>query len=267
MSALYRAFLRSPNFKGKSRIDRAVKSVFFAPRPSAVGDGFSMWLDPMEWTQAELLANGVVEPLTTRLMRKLLSPGDVYVDVGAHVGFHTLTARARVGASGRVVAIEPQPYNCERILQNWSLNGYENLDLLVAVAGARAGTAALHQQAGTDKARLSLALDGVNDRPQRFHVAMVTVDEVVRALAIDRVALAKIDVEGYEPQVIEGMVATLPRCAHVILEALPAESRGQAFLAMMETLRASGFRLMTVSGEPYDASRELPENNVWASRS
>lgn len=100
------------------------------PHATYIKSGFYMYLDPLEWMQITLLSGQTTEPQTMRLFERLLKPGDVYLDVGAHVGFHTL-----VGAEGRVIAIEPQPYNCDRILRNWHLNGYENLFLYVAVAG------------------------------------------------------------------------------------------------------------------------------------
>ena len=264
--ALYRSFLRLPAFKGKPMMDRLLKAAWYAPRPSRLANGLAMWLDPMEWTQAELLAKGVIEPLTTALMRRLLGDGATYVDVGAHVGFHTLTARQCVGAGGRVVAVEPQPYNCERILHNWQLNGFENLDLFVAAAGARSGMVALRQQAATDKARLSLALEGVNDQPQRYHVAMVAVDDVVRDLGIERIDLVKIDVEGYESQVIEGMRNTLARASHLVFEMLPAGAGGAAGRELLEGLRAAGFDARTVTGEWLSGLDAIQENNVWCTR-
>jgi hypothetical protein len=59
-----------------------------------------MELDPMEWTQSDLLRDGSIETLTSALYTKLLHDGDRYVDVGAHVGYHTLLARHCIGAEG-----------------------------------------------------------------------------------------------------------------------------------------------------------------------
>ncbi len=50
-----------------------------------------------------------LEPETIKLYEKLLEPGDIFIDVGAHVGLHSLIARHHVGPSGKVIAIEPQP--------------------------------------------------------------------------------------------------------------------------------------------------------------
>src|SRR6476620_8678632 len=78
--------------------------------------GFLMDLDPWEWLQANLRVHGIVEPLTTRLYSQILRKADVVLDIGAHVGYQALLARSLVGDSGRVIAVEPQPYNAGKIL-------------------------------------------------------------------------------------------------------------------------------------------------------
>src|ERR1700730_18322195 len=121
---LYRRLLRLPEFMGKSRLIGFYRSVFFlTPRPRLI-HGLRMELDPLEWTQSDLIKNGSLEPLTSALYGKLLRAGDTYVDVGAHIGFHTLVARHYVGQSGRLIAVEPQPYNCQKLLANWRANDF-----------------------------------------------------------------------------------------------------------------------------------------------
>src|SRR5206468_1566389 len=110
-SRLYVNLLRFPNFKGKGRIENSVRKLFFASPRYEVVHGLRMELSPLEWTEITLMRDGIIEPKTTALFGTLLRPSDVYVDVGAHVGFHTLVARHHVGESGKVIAVEPQPYN------------------------------------------------------------------------------------------------------------------------------------------------------------
>src|ERR1700693_4603799 len=62
--------------------------------------GLRMELDPWEWYQNQIRSNRSIEPLTIALFKRLLAPGDIYVDVGAHVGYHTLIARTLIGDSG-----------------------------------------------------------------------------------------------------------------------------------------------------------------------
>ena len=86
-----------------------------------------MDLDPTEWFQNQLRRGNEIEPQTLDAYRAILEPGYVYIDVGAHIGYQTLVARKSVGPSGMVIAIEPQPYSCARIVKNWSLNQFGNV--------------------------------------------------------------------------------------------------------------------------------------------
>ena len=151
---LYRATLRLPKFRGQSRITAFLRRQL-APSVTEI-DGVRMQLDPMEWAQIDILKYGCLEPSTLALFKRLLHPGDTYIDVGAHVGYHALMARKLIGPTGHILAIEPQPYNCEKLLINASLNDIANITTVVAAVGERDGTIVLHDQVATDKSRLIL---------------------------------------------------------------------------------------------------------------
>ena len=265
-SKLYVSLLRFPSFKGKGRIEKSVRRHFLASPRYEVVHGLRMELSPLEWTEITLMRDGVIEPQTTALFGSLLRPSDVYVDVGAHVGFHTLVARHHVGESGRVIAVEPQPYNCQKVLANWRANGFSNIVLYVAAAGERGGVAVLHDQAAHDKSRLSLCLEPVNDEAQRFQVPVVSIEDLFREQGVGSVRLLKIDVEGYELEVVRGLRACGRVIENIIFEVLgaPAGLSDRSHLLLDEVKRL-GYRLRTVEGKPWDVPGPLPENNVWAS--
>ncbi|MFZ5669634.1 MAG: FkbM family methyltransferase [Pseudomonadota bacterium] len=261
--SLYKALLRMPRFRGRHRLE-AVFRRWLLPAVDTV-DGIQMELDPQEWLQIHLMAGELPEPATTALLRSLLRPGDVCIDVGAHVGFLTLAAAQRVGPTGQVVAIEPQPYNCDRILMNSQANGLENIVVVMAAAGDRDGFARLHNQKRNDKARLTLAGGGVSDVSTRFEVPLARVDSVAARWGLDRVRLIKIDVEGFEREVFAGARETLARADHVIFECLP-DMDPAVVRVLVETLRAEGFTLRGVDGAAWAPGAALVEHNVWASR-
>src|ERR1035441_2630608 len=64
--------------------------------------------------------------LNQLVIRQVLQPGDLYVDVGANVGMHSLLASHRVGANGRVVAIEPNPTTFRALQLHAMLNNVDN---------------------------------------------------------------------------------------------------------------------------------------------
>jgi FkbM family methyltransferase len=265
--SLYRSLLRLPAFKGKSRLIQLFRTAFFSPQTARLGDGIVLDLDPLEWTQADILRDGGIEPLTTELYRKLLKRGDTYVDVGAHIGFHTLVARSYVGETGRVIAVEPQPYNCHKILTNWRANKFENLVLYIAAVGEGNGHVPLHAQDPTETSRLSLCLEPVNDQPQVFQVPMMRLDRILQGQQIRHVRLLKIDVEGYELETLNGLGECSSMVENIILEVLETSSKlSEKSEMLVETLRRLGYSLKSVDGKPWAQGRPLSENNLWATR-
>ena len=70
------------------------------------------YCDPRDLIQRMILHFGVWEPDVSRVIEQSLAPGDVFVDIGANIGYDTLLASSRVGPTGRVVSIEASPRSC-----------------------------------------------------------------------------------------------------------------------------------------------------------
>lgn len=70
------------------------------------------------------------EPDVTKIIQKILEPGDVFVDVGANVGFFTLLGLTLVGPEGKVYAFEPDPKNIDRIKFHCENNKYDNVEVI-----------------------------------------------------------------------------------------------------------------------------------------
>jgi FkbM family methyltransferase len=100
---------------------------------------------------------------------------------------------------------------------------FENLFLYVAAAGSQDAFVGLNEQSSFDRARLSLHLPPVNDRPQRFQVPLVRLDTIITSRKLGHVRLAKIDVEGYENEVLQGLEGSAECIDNIILEVLDAD--------------------------------------------
>ncbi|MET0274570.1 MAG: FkbM family methyltransferase [Phenylobacterium sp.] len=224
-----------------------------------------MQLDPQEWLQIEMLSGAAVEPQTLELFARLLRPGDTMIDVGAHVGLHALVSARLVGPGGRVLAVEPQPYNCERTMTNAAANGFRNIHVVCAAAGAESGTVVLRQQTGTDKARLTLTGEGVNDTGLTFEVPVVRLDELARRHSLQHVRLLKIDVEGFEPEVLAGARELLANLDNLVIEILPSGDDVRVG-RMLDLIESAGFEFKSVTGAPWRRGEKLLESNLWACR-
>ena len=120
--------------------------------------------------------------------RRILRPGDLFLDVGANVGSYTIWA-GELGAD--VIALEPAPDTYDLLLENIGLNGYRT-EAIQAAAGAACGTA-----------RFTSGLDCVNrlDAKGSAQTRMVTIDSL---LGERTAAGMKVDVEGFEIEVLRG---------------------------------------------------------------
>lgn len=146
----------------------------------------------------------------TRFYRAFVKPGVQCFDIGANKGERTAIFRS-LGA--RVVALEPQE-SCYNILQK-KFGRDKNITLLKAAAGAHNGTGQLMLCDESDEcATLSPAFVDTYAHIQQFHwssseaVRIVTLEELCRQHGVP--ALCKIDVEGYEPEVLAGLQQALP---------------------------------------------------------
>ena len=135
------------------------------------------------------------------VMSRYLRAGDVAVDVGANVGTTALAMAQQVGPQGHVIALEPQPVVAHCLAAALAANGLSQVRLLTVAAGQQSGMVKMDfSQPLSNHATAKVASQGDS-------VPMIRLDD----LELARCALIKIDVEGYECQVIEGARATSGR--------------------------------------------------------
>src|SRR5208283_722027 len=79
------------------------------------------------------------EFLCTKIIMAHLKPGGVFIDIGANVGYYSIKAFHRLGPSGRVLAIEPNPVVIRRLKRNMSLSGADAIELYEVALSDRAG--------------------------------------------------------------------------------------------------------------------------------
>jgi FkbM family methyltransferase len=174
------------------------------------------------------------EPAVSKLIREYLKPGMTFVDVGANIGIFTLLGARLVGTEGRVLALEPMPDNFRILRANVALNGLSNVSCIPKAGGAAPG-----------KARLFLSTYGgshsMTENPPGFTGDVLEVD-IVRLDAMTgfpHIDLLKIDVEGSELEVIEGLGRV--SVGRIVLEYNSERMRqrglsGEEFLRRLERL-------------------------------
>jgi FkbM family methyltransferase len=133
-----------------------------------------------------------------------LKRGDVFIDVGAHIGRYTLLLAKIVGKYGKVISIEPDPDNFRALIRGIELNGLDNVIPINAALWSEETFMPLYR--GDVSEHRSL----VGWRSNEYIlVKATTLDKVLDELEIEKVDWVKIDVVGSELEVLNGMSATL----------------------------------------------------------
>ena len=150
-----------------------------------------------------LVRTGVFDICVTETLFRLLDRGEVAVDVGAHVGYMTSVMAARVGPTGNVIAVEPQPDVFEELEHNvaaWREGGLSTEIALHRVAlSDQSGTSRLSRPGdGWDRGGASLARVG----EATYEVPLRTLADLLAG--VDRIAVVKVDVEGHQLEVLQG---------------------------------------------------------------
>jgi len=167
------------------------------------------------------MAMGRYEPRTTQLFEEIVKPGMVVVDVGAHVGYYSLLAARHVGDTGIVYSFEPEPQNYAQLVNNISLNGYNNVRPVNYGLGRTTGPSVLYLTS-LDNGRHSIyrVKTGIQSE---IAIETTTLDIFLESEQWPHVDVIKIDVEGAEADVLNGMKKSLLRSSdlQIIIEFNP----------------------------------------------
>lgn len=155
-----------------------------------------------------LMLDGYWEMPVTETMMDFVGAGMVAVDVGAHLGYYSMLLSDLVGPQGRVISVEPNPKLGALLDRSISVNGFDaRTRRLGNAVAARAGDKVTLQVPHGYSQNASV-LWGGDERSQGFDVTTTTLDAIIGDGRIDFI---KIDVEGSEKLVWEGMQGILAR--------------------------------------------------------
>lgn len=150
------------------------------------------------------MQEGTFEPHETRLFRDLLRQVDVFVDVGANVGFYTCLARQ---SERHVVAVEPLARNLKYLYANLVANKWENVEIFPVGVGDSPGLAVLYGGSSTGASLIASWAGAV--RSFRQTIPISTLDILLGSRFSGKRLLIKVDVEGAEYLTLLGAKDTL----------------------------------------------------------
>jgi FkbM family methyltransferase len=182
----------------------------------------------------------------TQLFKLILRPGDTVLDIGANIGLTAVRSSNLVGETGHVHAFEPNPQMQQLLKDSIAHNQLSNITLHSIALGDQPGTLELSVPVGHSGAGSLVRKAGNPERAESVQVAVKTLDSVLAQ--IGPIRLVKIDVEGFEPQVLKGADGLFSRNPPdaMIVELNGYEAAMDNDHPTIQILRKLGYRLLGV---------------------
>jgi len=217
-------------------------------------------LDLADWNDRRHYFFGYHGDWGNRLLaRRCLTAGDTYIDIGANIGVHSLYASRIVGKEGRVIAFEPNPATFSLLSAHLAVNRIGNCTVHNLALSNEAGElelSATSAHSGTWTCR------DVRVRRESIRVPVTTADEMIQAGDLRGRTLIKIDTEGFEHRIIQGMPRLL-RADGVIGASLEVTDKwlrdaGTSAIGLFSDMVSAGYQpLLLRTGRRFGLARTL----------
>ncbi len=203
------------------------------------------------------ISTDTYEPHIIAWLKEWLKPGDTFWDIGANWGLITLSAAKIVGLTGRVIAIEPSPFNLAWLKRHINLNQCEHIVTVVEAAvceqnGGSVSFSLLNDgHSPSNSLMFSSTVNGESPEvSQQISVPAISLDSLLIEQG-QSPKLVKIDVEGAELKVLKGAVQLLSSeeapilllAVHPFWQATPEDCQ-----AIVNILKKSGYQILNPNG-------------------
>ena len=183
-------------------------------------DGTTMMLDVRSRMETEPFWTGDYEVPVLKLIKTLVGTDGMMLDVGANVGFVTVSvaqAMKKAGGQGRIISFEPVASNFQRLSRNVEMNHLDDrVRLLNNGLGSEQTTVQISMEnangASTGNAVLADGLLPGDNPGQKTTIKIDRLDNVWPTLALDRLDFVKVDIEGAEIMFLRGAMQTIEKC-------------------------------------------------------
>jgi len=183
-------------------------------------DGMTMMINPNDqYISRQIAVLGEWEPHIRQALTNLIQPDMTVMDIGANLGSHTLLMSKLAGGKGQVIAFEPCKTNHNLLFINCLINKCSNVTIYKYGAGKKSEDVMYFEQRWNDPTKednygaMSLQTTSTSTEDEKINI--LCIDD----LQLQKLDVVKMDAEGMEPQILEGMKETMKRCTpKIILE-------------------------------------------------
>ncbi len=204
--------------------------------------GFRMRID---WRKFRGFAYGTYEPDVVATLQRIVLPGMIVFDIGAHAGFFTLLLSRLVGPSGAVLAFEPLPANFRVLSENLALNSCSNARAIQSAVSDSSGALLLSVPDPDSWLLAAPSLPG--ETGPSLQVPSISIDDFVAQSAAPP-DLLKIDIEGAELSVLHGAARTLAASHPSLLVELHQQNIARTVHPAVPFLQDLGYRISWLGG-------------------
>ncbi len=217
--------------------------------------GYRLSLNLCDWSDRFAYFLGrYYEDHTQMLMLKGLRPGDRFIDIGANIGWVSLLAAWCVGDEGEVHSFEPNPRVMQRLKGHIGANGLSSRITTYPLGLADERGEFTLRLPGRHTGQATMApLDDADGGGEEFRVEVRVGDGVFAGLTPDRPTFIKIDVEGFECRVLDGLKETIRRLGPAVMTEVtpvPLSRAGVTPSDVFARMHALGFRGYSVEYVP-----------------
>lgn len=172
---------------------------------------YRMWLDVGDQgISRTLLLFGRREEDHKIIMERTMTAGMTVLDIGANIGYYAMIERNLIGPKGTIIAAEPSPQNVQLLRQNIELNGAVNVHVFECAVSDASSTRTFFL---SEKSNLNTfhpgGATGSSDGMTPIDVETLSVDDLIARAGVDKVDYVRMDVEGHEVEVINGLLDSI----------------------------------------------------------
>lgn len=206
-------------------------------------NNFNIYTSTSSAIESNIIFNTYNENSILKLIQYYATKGYNFIDIGANIGLHSLMA-AKSSTEIEIYSFEPEPNNFNWFIKNIGLNNFENIRPFKMGLGNFKGTLALNINQDWNKGRHSLKVD-FGEKNKKITIPIIYLDDFNELITSEKLFI-KIDVEGFEKEVIDGAQKIINKISQgaIIIELLEEINGIDVCKSIVDTLKSNEFDLI-----------------------